>query len=92
MISEIKIDDNASIKKYSSIEPRISLNFQPSASFSVKASYNKMTQYIHLLSNTAASSSLDVWTPSTNNIKPQLGDIYVFGLFKINITYKAAPY
>ena len=41
-----------------------------------------MTQYIHLLSNTAASSSLDVWTPSTNNIKPQSGDIYVFGLFK----------
>ena len=82
LISEIKIDDNSSIKKYSSIEPRISINFQPSASFSVKASYNKMTQYIHLLSNTAASSSLDVWTPSTNNIKPQLGDIYVFGLFK----------
>jgi hypothetical protein len=45
-------------------------------------SYNKMTQYIHLISNTAASSSLDVWTPSTNNIKPEIGHIYVLGLFK----------
>ena len=41
-----------------------------------------MTQYIHLLSNTAASSSLDVWTPSTNNIKPENADVYVFGIFK----------
>ena len=82
LTDEINIIGTESIKTYSSIEPRISLNYQPSNSFSVKASYNKMTQYIHLLSNTAASSSLDVWTPSTNNIRPQSGDIYVFGLFK----------
>ena len=82
LINETQVIGSESIKTYSSIEPRVSVNFQPSNSFSIKASYNKMTQYIHLLSNTAASSSLDVWTPSTNNIKPQSGDIYVFGLFK----------
>ena len=82
LINETKIDGSESIQTYTSLEPRISINFQPSTTFSIKASYNKMTQYIHLLSNTAASSSLDVWTPSTNNIKPQMGDIYVFGLFK----------
>ena len=82
LTEETEVSGRESIKTYSSLEPRVSLNFQPTGSFSVKASYNKMTQYIHLLSNTAASSSLDVWTPSTNNIRPQSGDIYVFGLFK----------
>ena len=82
LTNETQVTGSESIKTYSSIEPRVSVNFQPTNSFSIKASYNKMTQYIHLLSNTAASSSLDVWTPSTNNIKPQSGDIYVFGLFK----------
>ena len=82
LTEETQVAGRESIKTYSSLEPRVSLNFQPTGSFSVKASYNKMTQYIHLLSNTAASSSLDVWTPSTNNIRPQSGDIYVFGLFK----------
>ena len=80
--SETKILGNESIKSYSSIEPRISLNYKISNTFSVKSSYNRMTQYIHLLSNTAASSSLDVWTPSTNNIKPENANVYVFGLFK----------
>lgn len=82
LTEETQVSGRESIKTYSSLEPRVSLNFQPTGSLSVKASYNKMTQYIHLLSNTAASSSLDVWTPSTNNIRPQSGDIYVFGLFK----------
>ena len=82
LISETKILGNESIQSYSSIEPRISLNYKISNTFSVKSSYNRMTQYIHLLSNTAASSSLDVWTPSTNNIKPENANVYVFGLFK----------
>jgi len=41
-----------------------------------------MAQYLHLISNTAASIPLDVWTPSTNNIKPQLADQIAFGYFK----------
>ena len=82
LISESEIIGNDRIQSYSSFEPRVSINLKISNTASVKASYNKMTQYIHLLSNTAASSSLDVWTPSTNNIKPEIGHSYVFGLFK----------
>ena len=82
LISESEIIGNNRIQSYSSFEPRVSINLKISNTASVKASYNKMTQYIHLLSNTAASSSLDVWTPSTNNIKPEIGHSYVFGLFK----------
>ena len=70
------------IQSFSNIEPRISINYKLNNSNSLKISYNKMVQYIHLLSNTAASSSLDVWTPSTNNIKPETVDSYAFGYFR----------
>ena len=92
LISVSKVEGRESIKNYSSLEPRLSINILLGKSSSVKASYNRMTQYIHLLSNTAASSSLDVWTPSTNNIKPEIADAYVIGYFKNfkNNTYEAS--
>ena len=70
------------IKTYSRLEPRFSANYQINASTSVKASYQRMAQYIHLASNTAASLPTDVWLPSTNNILPQLGDQVAVGVFK----------
>ena len=82
LVSETPVDGNDNIKSYSSLEPRISLNIKSGKFSAIKASYNRMTQYIHLLSNTAASSSLDVWTPSTNNIRPEFADSYVLGYFK----------
>jgi hypothetical protein len=48
----------------------------------MKFSYNRMAQYLHLLSNTAAASPLDVWTPTTNNIKPQVANQLALGLFQ----------
>ena len=80
--SEIKMDKWENIQSFSNVEPRISINYKLNNSNSLKISYNKMVQYIHLLSNTAASSSLDVWTPSTNNIKPETVDSYAFGYFR----------
>ena len=82
LISEKKVGKRENIQNYSSLEPRISLNVLLGNTSSLKASYNRLSQYIHLLSNTAASSSLDVWTPSTNNIKPEIADAYVLGYFK----------
>jgi hypothetical protein len=46
---------------------------------SVKLSYNRMSQYLHLLSNTSSPTPLDVWTPSGPFIKPQLLDQYAIG-------------
>ncbi len=70
------------IKNYGNLEPRIALNLGINNSTSIKLGYNRLAQYIHLLSNTVASSPLDVWTPSSNNIKPQLSDQVALGLFK----------
>lgn len=70
------------IAKFSNIEPRASLAYQLNTSSSVKASYNRMSQYLHLLSNTNSPTPLDVWTPSGKYIKPQLLDQYAIGFFK----------
>jgi TonB dependent receptor/CarboxypepD_reg-like domain/TonB-dependent Receptor Plug Domain len=70
------------IQRYGNFEPRFSANIGLSKSTSIKMSYNRTAQYIHLLSNTVSASPLDVWTPSSNNIKPQLADQVALGVFK----------
>jgi hypothetical protein len=64
------------------IEPRLSLSYLFNENSSVKASYNRMAQYLHLLSNTTAPTPLDVWAPSGKYIKPQLLDQIALGYFK----------
>jgi hypothetical protein len=70
------------IASYGNWEPRLSFKVQASSTSSFKGSYNRMVQYLHLISNTTASNPLDVWNPSTNNVKPQIGDQYTIGWFK----------
>lgn len=75
-------DKNEIIASYSNFEPRLSFKYQPNSKNSIKGSYNRMSQYIHLISNTTASNPLDVWTASSNNIAPQLGDQFTLGYFR----------
>ncbi|QKZ11785.1 TonB-dependent receptor [Spirosoma sp. KUDC1026] len=70
------------IQTYGNWEPRFSAKYELGGNSSLKVSYNRLAQYIHLISNTTASTPLDVWTPSTNNIKPQLADQVAGGYFK----------
>ncbi|MEE9373008.1 MAG: TonB-dependent receptor [Saprospiraceae bacterium] len=71
-----------SIATYSNLEPRLSLKYQLNDQQSFKLSYNKMSQYIHLISNTTAATPVDIWTPSTNNIKPQTAHQVAIGYFQ----------
>ncbi len=71
-----------SIKTFNNFEPRLGLSYQLNESSSVKASYTKSSQYLHLLSNTTAVTPLDVWTPSGKYIKPQLSNQYAIGYYK----------
>ncbi len=70
------------IETYTNIEPRIALAYAFNDNTSIKASYNRMAQYLHLLSNTSSPTPLDVWTPSGKYIKPQLLNQYALGYFK----------
>jgi len=82
-VEEIKkFDSGEPIATYNNWQPRLSFKWQTSQVSSVKASYNRMVQYLHLISNTTASNPLDVWTPSTQNIKPQVGDQFTLGYFR----------
>lgn len=71
-----------SIASYWNLEPRFSMKYQLNPTNSIKASYNKTSQYIHLISNTTASNPLDVWNPSSNNTKPQTGHQVAIGWFR----------
>lgn len=70
------------LASFANIEPRASLAYQLNESSSVKASYNRLSQYLHLLSNTSSPTPLDVWAPSGQFIKPQLLDQIALGYFK----------
>ncbi|MGS2760867.1 TonB-dependent receptor [Sinomicrobium sp. M5D2P9] len=69
------------IKTFTYPEPRASLSYKLNNNTSLKASYNRMAQYLHLISNTSSPTPLDVWAPSGKYIKPQLLDQYAIGYF-----------
>lgn len=73
---------NKTIADYSNFEPRLTVAYEINDNQSVKASYNRMTQYMQLVSNTASPTPLDVWTPSDNYIKPQIADQVAIGYFR----------
>ena len=70
------------IAHYEFLEPRASMRYTLNSSSSIKGSYNRMNQFIHLISNTVAATPIDVWQPSTDIIKPQTGNQIALGYFK----------
>lgn len=70
------------VKTYSGLEPRLSARIKVDNQTSVKASFNRNYQYLHLVSNSTSTLPADVWVPSTERIKPQIGDQYAIGLFR----------
>ena len=70
------------VTTYTNLEPRFSLAYQIAKDRSLKLSYNRMAQYLHLISNTNSPTPIDVWAPSGKFIKPQLLDQVGIGYFK----------
>ncbi|WP_253791920.1 TonB-dependent receptor [Flavobacterium sp. HSC-32F16] len=70
------------ISNFDNLEPRAALSYAFNDNTSVKASYNRMAQYIHILSNTQSPLPMSIWTPSGPFTKPQLLDQYAIGYFK----------
>ena len=64
------------------IEPRLSFNYQVNDVSSIKLGYNRMYQYIHLLSTATSPTPLDIYTPSSSFIKPQIADQIASGYFR----------
>lgn len=69
------------IETYHGPEIRFSARYAFSNVFSIKAAYNSLRQYIHLLSNTALIAPTDIWKLSDPNIRPQMGQQVSFGVY-----------
>jgi hypothetical protein len=71
------------VRTYDFWEPRVSLRYELIKNTSLKAGYSRSTQFLHLLSNTASPTPVDLYFPSTNNIKPSLTDQYSLGFVTV---------
>jgi len=69
------------IKSFGGLEPRLSVRVILRENQSLKAGYNRMRQYIHLISNTTAPTPIDLWQVSTTHTPPQKADNYSIGYF-----------
>ncbi|WP_118974274.1 TonB-dependent receptor [Taibaiella koreensis] len=73
---------NEKITGFGNLEPRLAISYTINDDQSIKASYNRMSQYIHLISNTASVSPLDIWAPSDQYLKPEVLDQVALGYFR----------
>ncbi len=77
-----KISDFEFVKTQGGLEPRLSLNYMLDSKSSLKTSYNRIYQFLHLLSNSTTTTPTDLWLPSSNNVKPQIADQVSAGYFR----------
>lgn len=70
------------VKSYFNLEPRISASYSLNGQSSIKASYNRNTQNIHIISNSNSSTPTDLYVMSSNNIKPEIADQVSTGYFR----------
>ena len=80
-IGQKSFGSNEVINSYNNFEPRAALAYTINDDKSIKASYNRMTQYLHLISNTASPTPLDIWSPSGDFFEPMLSDQVAIGYF-----------
>ena len=74
--------DGAFVKTYVNPEPRAAFSYLLTEFASVKGSYARTTQNMHLLSNSISGNPTDRWIGTTNNIRPEIGDQVSGGYFR----------
>lgn len=68
-------------KTYASLQPRAAIRYQASDRVTLKASYTRMSQYMHQLSNSYLNLPTDYWVPSTAKVAPSWSDQYAAGVY-----------
>lgn len=71
-----------SIQLWHGAEPRFSFRYLLTTTSSVKGSYTRTLQYLHLATSSSATLPTDLWVPSSRLVKPQIADQVALGLFK----------
>lgn len=78
----IRYAPGESIAFWDGLEPRLAMNFLINSEQSIKASYTRTFQYLHLATSSAATLPSDLWIPSTARVAPQMADQVALGYFR----------
>ena len=73
---------NQFVKTYINLQPRMTASYVLNEKSSLKASYDRNAQNLHLLSNSTSGNPTDLWIPSSNNVKPEICDQVSLGYFR----------
>ncbi|MDO9552067.1 TonB-dependent receptor [Rhodonellum sp.] len=82
VIGEKNYAEGEKIQSYDGFGPRASLRYSLDPKTSIKLGYNKMYQFIHLISNTATIAPTDIWKLSDQFLAPQIVDQISLGIYK----------
>ena len=82
LISEEDFSNGSLMETVGGLEPRLATTYLLNKKSSLKLSYNRNYQYLHLLTGSTSSTPIDVWVMSSNNIKPQQADQISLGYFR----------
>ncbi len=82
LVNTIEKENFEWVNTQGGLEPRLGINYILNNRNSVKASYNRIYQFLHLLSNSTTTTPTDLWLPSSNNVKPQISDQFSAGYFR----------
>lgn len=82
IINTVSFGTGEFVNSYFNLEPRFAANYLLNEKRSLKASYNRNTQNLHLLSNSTSGNPTDLWIPSSNNVKPEIADQISLGYFE----------
>ncbi len=80
---EEEVKNKKPVETWLYLEPRVSLRYTLQKNSFLKAGYGRSSQYLHLLSNTASPTPVDLYFPSTNNIRPTLVDQFSVGVVTV---------
>lgn len=82
LVDSIQVPSGEPVISFGGLEPRAAIRYMLDEKSSVKLSYHRIYQYLHLISNTTAVTPVDIWQPSNTFFKPQVSDQISFGYFR----------
>jgi hypothetical protein len=81
-IDSVSFASGEFMKTYVGPEPRFTMQYMLTSRSSIKMGLNRIYQYVHLVSNTAAITPIDIWQLSNRYFKPQRADQISLGYFR----------
>ncbi len=91
VIDTVSYGEGQLVKTYVNLEPRLAFGYQLNEMTSIKASYERNVQNMHLISNSTTNTPTDKWISTSNNIKPEISDQVSMGFYK-NIWHNAVEF